>query len=556
MKFKFILSLALCAGTAFYGNADGYLDGVEYYQVGQDENAEIVLTDNLDKPETDKAVAYYYLGNIALHKGDLAQAEKYFDLGIQTNPEYAFNYIGKGAIVLKKGVGVKDAEKQAKEFFKQAEKIDKKDAKVKVDIARVYYDIDSVLYKKELNDYLKDARKKNEKEASIYIFEGDMYADQKDYGKSAGRYDMAILFDNNRPVAYVKYANTYFHIAPDMAISRLKEIADRQPNSLLAQRELAEKYYENNQWTKAAEQYKNVIDNPNHFASDDERYVVLLYFGKNYQESLSRAQAQLQKTPTSFLMKRMVFLNQAALEQYAEAEKSAIDFFGSASADNLLSSNDYTTYGDVLKKLGKEEEALGEYEKAVEINPDKVELLKDLSSAYSTAATATTDSVKAANYHLKSAELYKKFIDKGDYSTNDLFVLAGRYQNVIATALNDTLKSKAFEKANKVIDEVLERVPDDYRIAQRKARIALTYEGNDRSKGLAVAPYNQMMEILNNDTTIDESKKKEAFMEAYMYIAAHYLAIKDSATAKSYYLKYLELDPTNEALKQYIENMK
>ena len=32
MKFKFILSLALCAGTAFYGNADGYLDGVEYYQ--------------------------------------------------------------------------------------------------------------------------------------------------------------------------------------------------------------------------------------------------------------------------------------------------------------------------------------------------------------------------------------------------------------------------------------------------------------------------------------------------------------------------------------------
>ena len=68
-----------------------------------------------------------------------------------------------------------------------------------------------------------------------------MYADQKDYGKSAGRYDMAILFDNNRPVAYVKYANTYFHIAPDMAISRLKEIADRQPNSLLAQRELAEK---------------------------------------------------------------------------------------------------------------------------------------------------------------------------------------------------------------------------------------------------------------------------------------------------------------------------
>ncbi len=551
MKLKFVLALALFGSSVFASYADGYKDGVEYFQAGQEENAEIVLLQTLDEAATDKAEAYYYLGWIELNKGNLDKANEYFELGVKANPEYAYNYVGKGAVALKKGNV--DA---AKDFFKEAEKINKKDAKIRVDIARAYYNADKVKYNKQWNDALKDAKKKDKKESAIYIFEGDVFADEQKYGDSAGYYEMAITFDAERPIAYVKYANTYFRINPTVAIQKLEEIVAKNPNSALAQRELAEKYYENNQWTKAAEQYKNVIDNPNHFASDDERYVVLLYFGKNYQESLSRAQAQLQKTPTSFLMKRMVFLNQAALEQYAEAEKSAIDFFGSASADNLLSSNDYTTYGDVLKKLGKEEEALGEYEKAVEINPDKVELLKDLSSAYSTAATATTDSVKAANYHLKSAELYKKFIDKGDYSTNDLFVLAGRYQNVIATALNDTLKSKAFEKANKVIDEVLERVPDDYRIAQRKARIALTYEGNDRSKGLAVAPYNQMMEILNNDTTIDESKKKEAFMEAYMYIAAHYLAIKDSATAKSYYLKYLELDPTNEALKKYIENMK
>ena len=551
MKLKFVLALALFGSSVFASYADGYKDGVEYFQAGQEENAEIVLLQTLDEAATDKAEAYYYLGWIELNKGNLDKASEYFELGVKANPEYAYNYVGKGAVALKKGNV--DA---AKDFFKEAEKINKKDAKIRVDIARAYYNADKVKYNKQWNDALKDAKKKDKKESAIYIFEGDVFADEQKYGDSAGYYEMAITFDAERPIAYVKYANTYFRINPTVAIQKLEEIVAKNPNSALAQRELAEKYYENNQWTKAAEQYKNVIDNPNHFASDDERYVVLLYFGKNYQESLNRAQAQLQKTPTSFLMKRMVFLNQAALEQYAEAEKSAIDFFGSASADNLLSSNDYTTYGDVLKKLGKEEEALGEYEKAVEINPDKVELLKDLSSAYSTAATATTDSVKAANYHLKSAELYKKFIDKGDYSTNDLFVLAGRYQHVIASALKDTLKSKAFEKANKVIDEVLERVPDDYRIAQRKARIALTYEGNDRSKGLAVAPYNQMMEILNNDTTIDESKKKEAFMEAYMYIAAHYLAIKDSATAKSYYLKYLELDPTNEALKKYIENMK
>lgn len=551
MKLKFVLALALFGSSVFASYADGYKDGVEYFQAGQEENAEIVLLQTLDEAATDKAEAYYYLGWIELNKGNLDKASEYFDLGVKANPEYAYNYVGQGAVALKKGNV--DA---AKDLFKDAEKINKKDAKIRVDIARAYYNADKVKYNKQWNDALKDAKKKDKKESAIYIFEGDVFADEQKYGDSAGYYEMAITFDAERPIAYVKYANTYFRINPTVAIQKLEEIVAKNPNSALAQRELAEKYYENNQWTKAAEQYKFVIDNPNHFASDDERYVVLLYFGKNYQESLSRAIAQLQKNPTSFLMKRMVFLNQAALEQYADAEKSAIDFFNSASADNLFSSNDYTTYGDVLKKLGKEEEALGEYEKAVEINPDKIELLKDLSSAYSTAATATTDSVKVANYHFKSAELYKKFIDKGDYSTNDLFVLAGRYQNVIATALDDSLRTIAYNKADTVINEVLERVPDDYRIAQRKARIALTYEGKDRSTGLAVAPYNQMMEILNNDTTIDENKKKEAFMEAYIYIASYYLAIKDSATAKSYYLKYLELDPTNEALKQYIENMK
>ena len=69
MKLKFILASMLLAGSAFTGFADGYLDGVEYYQAGQEDNAEIVLNETLNDAQTDKAVAHYYLGSIALHKG-------------------------------------------------------------------------------------------------------------------------------------------------------------------------------------------------------------------------------------------------------------------------------------------------------------------------------------------------------------------------------------------------------------------------------------------------------------------------------------------------------
>ena len=205
MKSKFILALTLMGSTTLACFADGYMDGVEYYQAGQDKNAEIVLNQTLNDASTVKTEAYYYLGCIALNRGNSTEANAYFDKGIEADPTFAFNYVGKGSAALRAG-----NKAEAVEFFKQAEKINKKDAKVKVEIARAYYDANKVTYNNEYNKYLENAKKANKKEATIYIFEGDMFADQKNYGESAGYYDMSLLFNDESPIAYVKYANTYF----------------------------------------------------------------------------------------------------------------------------------------------------------------------------------------------------------------------------------------------------------------------------------------------------------------------------------------------------------
>lgn len=552
MKLKFILSLTLFAGTAFSGFADGYLDGVEYYQAGQDDNAAIVLSETLNDAQTDKAVAYYYLGNIALNKGNLAEAEKNFDAGIQANPEYAFNYIGKGAVALKNNN--KDA---AKDFFKQAEKIDKKDAKVKVDIARSYYQTDSVLYKKEFNDFLKDAKKKDKKEASIYIFEGDIYADQKDYGKSAGYYEMAIQYDIDRPIAYVKYANTYFHIAPEVAIAKLKEIVDKNPQSALAQRELAEKYYENNQWTKAAEQYKYVIDNPNHFPSDEARYVVLLYFGERYQESLDIARQMLAANHSPFLMKRMIFLNCAAMKNYQEAETCAETFFASPQENhNSFTANDYTTYGEVLSELDKDMDAIQAYENALKINPEKKDLYKEISSAYSAAAGKD----KNPELYNKAAEAYQSYVDKGeygkDYDLNDLFVLTGRYQNVIATATDSIMKLNAYTKGLAIADTVISKAEKDYRVLQRKARIIRLFHGEQLRTQEAVDAYLKTVELAEADADLTQDKKDGILNEAYLYVGTFYLIEKkETPMAKEYFEKVYAINP-NPQLREYIDSLK
>ncbi|MDE7443592.1 MAG: tetratricopeptide repeat protein, partial [Muribaculaceae bacterium] len=271
----------------------------------------------------------------------------------------------------------------------------------------------------------------------------------------------------------------------------------------------------------------------------------LLYFGKNYQESFDLAQSILNNDPNSFLMRRMQFLNKAAMEQYPEAQQLAEKFFSTpTSGANRFTSNDYTSYGDVLSALGQDSLAIIQIEKAVEINPDKADLLKKLSSAY-----------YGAKVYDKAAEAFQKYIDAGEYSTNDLFVLAGRYMTAAAAAESGSdAKKQAVDNAIKYVDMVIAKVPDDYRIHQRKARILIVANDNV-SNADASAAYQQTLDVLNADPE-NIKKHVDVYREAYNSIGSYYILQKDNDKAREYYGKMLELDPENEALKKYIENLK
>ena len=103
MKTKFFFATMLLACASFVVNAQGYKDGIDFYKIGKLDDAKILLEKYLDDAGTNKAEANYYLGEIAYHKGDLALAQSYYDKGIQIDPKYGFNYVGKGAVALKKG---------------------------------------------------------------------------------------------------------------------------------------------------------------------------------------------------------------------------------------------------------------------------------------------------------------------------------------------------------------------------------------------------------------------------------------------------------------------
>ncbi|MDE5633426.1 MAG: hypothetical protein K2I51_02015, partial [Muribaculaceae bacterium] len=344
------------------------------------------------------------------------------------------------------------------------------------------------------------------------------------------------------PEAYVKYARTYFPVNATFAINKLKDLLAQQPNSALAQRELAEKYYDNNQLTMAAEQYEQYIKNPNSFKKDKQRLVGLLFFAKRYPESYDLASEILREDPANFYMQRLQFYNKKAMGENEAAKAAAETLFANSKAE--LNSQDYSQYGDLLQEMGQDTLAVAAFEKAVTIDPKKTTLLKDLSAAYN-----------SAKMYDKAAEAMQKYVDAmgDDVDPNDVFQLARRYQNLAITNMegDQAAFDAAMAKAKATMEQVIARGPDNPLVLNTNSDIIRT--GNKGEVDQAVIDADmKTLAVLDADPA-NKEKRANIYRAIYSRLAPYYQKQKDIPTAKLYYEKFYEVDPSPE-LRDFIDN--
>ena len=309
-------------------------------------------------------------------------------------------------------------------------------------------------------------------------------------------------------------------------------------------------YYADNLGAKAAEQYGKYIKNPNHFAQDEVRYVQLLFFGEKYQESLDLATSLIGKLDPAdskvFYMKRMQLYNLVQLEKWPEAVEAGRSFFANAMPKGSnYEVRDYTDYGQSLQMAGMPEEAIDAYNKAIDLNPKNTDLIRNLGDTYA----------DAENF-VKAAEYYQRLVDMGKdyYKSNDFFTLSNYYLGIASTdGLDAATKADALAKSQKYIDEVDQLVPNNVQIVNQKAKIAKFREG-DNNTGAALSAYNELLSIL--ETKENKQDYARYYKYAYNYLATYYFTKGDKATAKGYYQKWLEYDPENESLRNYVNSLK
>lgn len=509
MKFKFLLTLLVAGTMVATAQNQGFKDGIEYYKAGFDKEAKIILDKTIDNADTDKALANYYLGQVALNQGDKAAAKAYFEAGLAANVSSPYNYVGLGALELLNGNA-----QAANDFFKKAQSYGKKNHEVTIAIARAYYNADPVAYAKEIQKFIDKARKDSKnQDPNIYVLEGDMLSAKEDYGQAAASYEQAITFDANNPEGYVKYANAYFFVNPAFAIQKLEEYYNSHPNSALAQRELAEKYYSAHRWRAASDLYGKYIQNPNHFPEDKARYAVLLYWGEDYPASLSIAQDLLKEQPENFLGQRLQFLNQEKMGNHEAAVANAQVFFAIPNA--RFTQNDYETYAEALAATGQDSLAVVQYELAIAEYPEDGDLLKNASSFYS-----------QLNYFAKSADAYAAYLALQENPTvNDLFGASGRYLNASLKTDDEAEAVAQADKGIALMTQVLERAEPNVALYQRLGRLYVARNGK-KPDANAIEAYDKVLEMLDADPSKKDlsnpSNGLDIYTEAYSFEVFYY----------------------------------
>ena len=266
----------------------------------------------------------------------------------------------------------------------------------------------------------------------------------------------------------------------------------------------------------------------------------------------------LAQEPGSVQMKRMLFLNLEKKGDLAGARAAAEEFL--ATPDVKFTANDYTTYANILHEAGDIEAEAGARRSAAEINPEKADLFKSLSSVYASlggTAYRAQEIEKANQNYIQSLEAFKLYMEKaGDNaSTQDHIDLGGRYQNVATTSPEDSPeREQNITEAIKEIDFAISEAPSHFVPYRNKARMTIV-KNNNKPSIETVECYGKMLEMLDADPE-NKTKRVDTYREAYNQTANYYLGEHDTASAKLWLEKMLELDPENQALIEFIEKLK
>lgn len=423
----------------------------------------------------------------------------------------------------------------------------KKNVDLILALANVYMDANQP---EQLDELLKKAKKADKSDARIFLLEGDIALSKKDVGAACGLYDQAIYFDANCYDAYLKYARAYKAASPTMAIQKLEQLKQLEnvPQDVLLQADkaMAEVYYSDNKFVDAAKAYANFIHSDIATENDILSYAFALFMTHSFSASLEIAEKGLQENPNNTGFNRLAMYNLVDMKRYEEAKAVAEKFFNELT-DVTYSPLDYRYYGTLLEATNDYLGAVAQFEKAFELNPNSIELLKNISDAYASNSD-----------YEKAIEAYNRYTDAlpaDEKTAENILELANLYfeegTSKDTIKVTPEMRQNALVQADTLYAQICELAPDNY--------AGWYYRGHTRSamdpettQGLAKPYYEKVVEIVLSK---NDARYNRILITCYSYLGYYFMLQSDYETSKDYWHKIQAIDPNNALAKTALEGI-
>lgn len=570
MKNK-ILLLLLITLSVFSGMAQGQKNMGEWY-LGEEQYQQArnfllkQLQSNPGDVKTCNLLGDAYVG---LNKKDSAKImyQKAFAL----NPKDPFVLINLGKIALLEGN--REAEL---DYFDKARKADRKNPEVYCRIAASCFS----LAKKDTltgNNYLNQGTDLNSKYPCFHMVKGDWEAFNKNYGKAANAYLNAIYFDPNNVIAQRKlgeiYAAARFYTQSRDTYNKCIQI---DANQILVYRDLGDLYYSLGRYAEAEKNYDIYLSKADVSVDDKERYAIILFFNKKYNESAKMLEDVLknnQETNQAVLLRIRGYIAYET-QDYKGGLDYMNKFFQIQDPKKIIAS-DYLYYGKLLEKNNMDVQAMENYKKAMAMDSTKTEVYENLASL----ASKNKMRPEAIQYYYKMMELGydkaatnfaigKEAFSEGYYKykpKNDSLVEAkkkGLTDYADSTVVRDSMRHW-YQIADSAFARVT-RLSPDYALAYIYKGRTDNFLDPNYLKDDAKNSYESALAIMEKDNS---GKYKGYIIEAYKYLGAYYFFKSEQAegdkaqkdqllnTSKDYWSKILAIDPNDPQAKKVIEQL-
>ncbi len=420
----------------------------------------------------------------------------------------------------------------AKDLVKSYMKEYKKDPEALVALGSTFLGVKNYSKAEEIANLVIEKNKKNAKaQAEAYILLGDAEA-MKDAtgngGGAASHYATAMSLDPKNPSGYTRYASVYRKINPKLVEETYAKLRAEIPDYPI-EAEAGHSFFSANKFDLAFENYGKANINKLDEAKMVE-YLISAIQLKKYSDALSISKTGVSRFPKNITLNQLGLWSAVETGSYDEAIGIAEKFLQLEGEKN---STDYTYYGKALLGAKRHNEAIAQFEKAMEVDANATEPLARLSEAYA----GLGDEDKALQY---SEDYMKK---NPNASPSDYAKLAQIY---VAKAEKGIDKSANFTKAIGIYDKMAEKYPS---IASWAYMIAAGVADKSGNIDLG-ASYNQKIvdELANKaDRDADETGY---LTQALRLLGFYYWSEKNNLeAAKPYYQKLIELDPNDKNAK-------